>query len=100
MPLDADDIRAALLAKGMVRDATHHEMFRKEIGGVTTLITRLSWRGRHHQVSDNVASAMARQLCLRLAEFRALVSCDLTEARWEGLVSERCSDGRNPSIGR
>lgn len=96
MPLDAREIRKALLAKGMVQDPNHHEMFRKDVDGVATLVTRLSWAGKKHQVPDHLASSMAAQACLQLAEFKRLVSCELTEGRWDALVRERCADGNNP----
>lgn len=99
MPFDADQIRAALLSKGMVRDPNHHEMFRKEIKGTTMIVTRLSWKGRRHQVPDHLAAAMARQTCLQLAEFKKLISCELTEHVWDRLIVERCVGGRNPFAG-
>lgn len=93
MPFDADDVRAALLAKGMTRDPNHHEMFRKEIKGVTTIVTRLSWKGRRHQIPDHLASAMARQTCRQLGEFKKLISCVLSGAEWDRLIVERCAGG-------
>lgn len=98
--LDASDIRDALLAKGMTQDSGDHEMFRKELEGVTTLVTKLSHRGRSHDVPDSLASAMAKQTCLQLAEFKDLVSCHLTEEGWDKKIRERCVGGQNPFMRR
>ena len=93
--LAADDIRRALLAKGMVQDAGDHEMFRKTLDVTTTLITKISWRGRRHDVAVGVVSAMAKQTCLQLAEFKDLIDCVLSEEQWDTRIRERCFDGRN-----
>lgn len=38
----ATTVASALEAKGMERDESHHHMFRKQVGGVTMLVTRIS----------------------------------------------------------
>jgi hypothetical protein len=92
----AVDIEQALLAKGMERDENHHSMFRKTIGGVTHLVTRVSHGAR--EIDDGLGKLMANQCCLQLREFWNLVDCPLSERDWDVLVRERCRDGRNPFL--
>lgn len=89
-------VEQALLDKGMERDEGHHKMFRKQIEGVTHLITRISHGSK--EINDGLGRLMGNQLCLRLKEFWDLVDCPLTEEEWEQLVRERCVDGRNPFL--
>jgi len=91
------EIQDALIAKGMVQDDSHHHMFRKDVDGVTTLVTRTSHNMK--TVGDKLAKRMANQCCLTLGEFWDLVDCPLSEAEWDQLVAERCIDGRNPFMG-
>jgi hypothetical protein len=91
-------VDAALLAKGMEREASHHWMYRKTIVGVTHLVTRISHGER--EINDFLAKRMANQLCLQLREFWELVDCPLSEADWDDIVQDRCADGRNPFLGR
>jgi hypothetical protein len=88
----------ALLEKGMERDENHHHMFRKTVGGVTHLVTRISHDQR--EIDDGLGHLMANQLCLRLREFWRLVDCPLGEAEWDRLITERCAGGRNPFLRR
>lgn len=90
----AKKVALALEAKGMEREEGHHHMFRKQVDGVTTLVTRISHDSK--EIGDGIGLLMGRQLCLRLKEFWALVDCPLTEERWDAIVTERCNDGRNP----
>lgn len=94
----AGEVAKALEEKGMERDETHHHMFRKEIDGVTALVTRISHSG--DDIDDGLGKMMGNQLCLQLKEFWNLVDCPLSEEEWEALVVERCSGGRNPFLGR
>ena len=98
MPRRASDVENALLAKGMERDENHHHMYRKQIEGVTQLVTRVSHGSR--EINDSLGKLMANQLCLQLREFWDLIECPLDETEWERLVRERCVDGRNPFLGR
>ena len=90
-------VQKALCDKGMERDESHHHMFRKSFEGVPHLVTRTSHSGR--EIDDRLAQKMAKQLCLQLGEFWALVDCDLSEQGWDALVRERWSEGRNPFFG-
>ena len=90
-------VARALLDKGMEHDS-HHHMFRKTLGGVTHLVTRLSHSGG--DVNDRLGKLMANQLCLQLREFWELVDCSLSEDAWDALIRERCVGGRNPFLGR
>ena len=92
----ASDVEDALEAKGMVRDENHHHMFRRELDGVTTLVTRVSHNSK--EIDDGLGGLMGNQLCLRLKEFWELVDCPLTQERWDQLVAERCPNGRNPFL--
>jgi hypothetical protein len=92
------DVEQALLDKGMERDEGHHTMFRKQIEGVTQLVTRISHSSK--EINDGLARLMGNQLCLQLKEFWDLVDCPLTQEEWERLVRERCVDGRNPFLFR
>lgn len=94
----AGDVEQALLDKGMERDDSHHHMFRKSVGGVTHLVTRISHGAR--EINDGLAKLMANQCCLQLREFWDLVDCPLDEDGWDALVAERCAGGRNPFLGR
>lgn len=78
----------------MTRDENHHTMYRKDLDGVTTLVTRISHGSRF--IGDHLASLMANQCALRLKEFWELVDCSLTAEQWDVLVAERCDGGRNP----
>ena len=91
-------VEQALVAKGMERDETHHSMFRKTVGGVTHLVTRISHSAR--EIDDGLGKLMANQCCLQLREFWNLVDCPLSEEQWDALVAGRCADGRNPFLRR
>jgi len=89
-------VEQALVAKGMERDETHHLMFRKTIGGVTHLVTRISHSAR--EIDDGLGKLMANQCCLQLREFWDLVDCPMTAEEWYIKVAERCAEGRNPFL--
>jgi len=91
-------VKAALLAKGMIPDENHHLMLRKKVEGVTTLVTRMSRDDR--EIRGDLVGLMARQCCLRPAEFWDLIDCPLGEEQWDELIKKRCADGRNPYIGQ
>ncbi len=82
----------------MELDESHHHMYRKNLEGVTHLVTRVSHSSR--DIDDGLAKLMASQLCLKLGEFWDLVDCDLSEEVRDALVRGRCSEGRNPFLGR
>jgi len=94
----AATVALALEAKGMERTESHHHMFRKQVGGVTTLVTRISHSVR--DIDDGLGRLMGKQLCLNLREFWELVECPLTEQQWDALVADRCQDGLNPFLVR
>jgi hypothetical protein len=71
-------------------------MFRRKIDGVTTLVTRVSHG--ESEIGPNLATAMAHQCALRLAEFERLVDCALSSDEWDAIVRERCASGRNPFL--
>lgn len=71
-------------------------MFRKQVNGVTTVVTRLSHGAR--EVDEGIGLLMGKQLCLRLKEFWSLVDCPLSEEAWDKLIADRCKDGRNPFL--
>lgn len=91
-------VEQALIDKGMQQDENHHHMYRKTIDGVTTLVTRMS-HGKA-EVDDALGKLMANQCCLQLQEFWNLVDCPMDEEEWDAKVQERCSEGRNPFLGR
>lgn len=91
-------VEAALLAKGMERDETHHHMFRKTVDDATHLVTRISHNAR--EIDDGLGHLMANQLCLQLREFWELVDCPLSEGDWDDIVRNRCAEGRNPFLWR
>jgi hypothetical protein len=82
----------------MVPYDSHHRMFKKTVDGVTTLVTRISHSSQ--EIRGDLASLMARQCCLQVAEFWQLVECPLSQEKWDEKVKERCAGGRNPFIGR
>ncbi len=90
-------VRDSLLAKGMTQDQNHHQMYRKRVDGVTTLVTRISHGAT--EIDDHNGIKMAKQCVLHLGEFWDLVDCPLDEAGWDQKVRDRCPDGRNPFIG-
>src|SRR5919199_3763053 len=97
-PRPAQEVRQALLAKGMAQDENHHEMYRKTVEGVTHLVTRISHNAR--QIDDGLGTFMAHQCCLRLREFWSLVDCPMSEEHWNNLIRDCCSGGRNPFLRR
>lgn len=94
----AADVHAALCAKGMEPHEGHHHMLIKKLDGVATVVTRISHGAR--DINTSLASRMAKQCYLQLAEFWDLVDCPLTEDQWNDLIAQRTVDGRNPFIGR
>ncbi len=98
MTRSASIVEQALLDKGMDRDENHHHMFRKTVGGVTHLVTRVSHGS--NEIGDSLGKLMGNQLCLQLREFWDLVDCPLSEDEWMQLVRARCVDGRNPFLRR
>jgi hypothetical protein len=98
MPRPASVVEAALEAKGMERDEKHHHMFRKQVDGVTKLVTRVSHNSP--EINDDLGKRMGNQLCLQLREFWDLIDCPLSESEWEAIVEERCVGGRNPFLNR
>ena len=82
----------------MVEDENHHHMYRKTLGGITTLVTRMSHAG--NEIGDDLAKRMANQLCLQLREFWRLIDCPLSEKEWDELIRERCAGGANPFFER
>jgi hypothetical protein len=98
VPRSVSDVAEALLDKGMVRDESHHHMYRKTLEGVTHLVTRISHSAK--EIDDHLGKLMANQLCLQLAEFWRLVDCPMSEDEWDKLIRERCAQGRNPFLGR
>lgn len=95
-PLDAADVRAALVAKGMTADESHHTMFRKLGPRGQPVITRMSHNSK--QIGDGLILLMARQCGLQRAEFVRLVECTLSAEKWDELIDERMPDGKNPFI--
>jgi len=88
----------ALRKKGMRRDRDgHHVMYRLELQGVMTLVTRISHGA--DEIDNHLAGLMARQCALRHSEFFDLVDCPLSAKDWHKLVEERCAGGRNPMLG-
>jgi hypothetical protein len=92
----ATTVASALEAKGMERDENHHHMFRKQVGGVTTLVTRISHNSK--DINDGLGRLMGKQLCLNLKEFWELIECPLSEEQWDAVVAERCEGGLNPFL--
>lgn len=90
----------ALTAKGMVPYENDHHMFKKTIGGVTTLITSTSHDDR--EIRGALATLMARQCCLKVSEFWNLVDCSLSQQQWDERVQKYVTEagGRNPFLGR
>lgn len=92
----ASIVQSALEKKGMTAQHKHHVMLRKKVDGVTMLVTRISHGVA--EINDTIASQMAKQCGLKLAEFHQLVDCTMSGEEWDRLVKERCPDGRNPYL--
>ncbi len=88
----------ALLHKGMKPDENHHTMYRKQIDGVTTLVTRISHGAT--TIDNGLGRRMGAQCGLQLREFWDLVDCTLDEAGWDAIVRQRFIGGRNPYLHR
>lgn len=84
----------------MTLDENHHHMYRKQLGGVTTVVTRMSQGAKIKDIGPALGKRMANQCYLTLAEFWRLVDCPLDETEWNRLVRERSVDGRNPFLGQ
>jgi hypothetical protein len=55
-------VASALEAKGMERDEKHQHMFRKQVDGVTTLVTRISHNAR--EINDGLGALMGKTTLL------------------------------------
>lgn len=82
----------------MVRDESHHHMYRKTVEGVTHMVTKISHSG--NQINASLGKRMAAQCVLQLQEFWQLVDCTLSQEAWDDLVRERCVNGKNPFMQR
>ena len=90
----AAQVAAALLAKGMTATNSHHTMFKMDVEGVTTVVTRMSHANK--PINDSLARLMGKQCYLQLREFWDLVDCPLSADDWVALIKDRIQDGRNP----
>ena len=85
-------VESALEAKGFRRRESHHSYFvyHTEEGKKTPVQTKTSHGKGSADIPNNLVGRMARQCKLRVAHFRALVDCPLSQAEYEALLT---SDG-------
>jgi hypothetical protein len=87
-PAPTSDLRAAFLAKGFLRDNTHHEMYWFHFQGRKTSVrTRISHGMSEYD--DNLLGLVAKQVGLTRAELDQLVACPLTSAAYGALLLQR-----------
>jgi hypothetical protein len=81
-------MRAAFLAKGIVSDETHHEMFWLVIGGKKTSIrTRISHGSKEY--GNQLLTLMSRQIGLKISELYRLVDCPMDGEKLKALLVGR-----------
>ena len=82
-------VESALTAKGFRRRESHHSYFVYYTeGGIKTPVrTKTSHGSGGADIPDNLIGRMAKQCKLRTAEFRALVDCPLSRAKYETLLT-------------
>ena len=85
-------VESALEAKGFRRRENHHSYFvyYTEEGAKTPVWTKTSHGKGSADIPNSLVGRMARQCKLRMADFRALVDCSLSQAEYEALLT---SDG-------
>ena len=81
----------ALKAKGFRRRESHHSYFvyYTEEGIKTPVQTKTSHGKGSADIPNKLVGRMARQCKLRTAEFRALVDCPLSQAKYEELLTKK-----------
>ena len=82
-------VESALEAKGFHRREGDHSYFvyYTEEGKKTPVWTKTSHGKGGADIPNNLVGRMARQCKLRVADFRALVDCSLSQAGYEALLT-------------
>lgn len=78
MPLSRAETERALAAKlGLRLDRRDHRIYRLYVGDRYVLRTMVSTGTKHRTLGDSLVAAMARQLRVSVADFRAIVGCTI-----------------------
>ena len=82
-------VESALEAKGFRRHESHHSYFvyYTEEGEKTPVRTKTSHGKGGADIPNELVGRMARQCKIRVADFRALVDCSLSQAGYEALLT-------------
>jgi len=80
-------VQASLVRKGMILKKGHHKIFRLEIDGVTTVITRISHG--ENELGDTLLAEMAKQVKLNKKQFLDLIECPLSQAEWIEIIKSK-----------
>ena len=88
--MDYREFRKVLLSKGEATENRrgHHVFFLIEVDGKEHRATKFS-HSADGQISDDIFSAMARQMRLRSKELRDFVDCVVTREQWIDLWRQR-----------
>jgi len=87
-PLKAKEVHKNLCKKGFTKqDGDHHQFRLWHNGKKTSVFTMTSHNSQ--EIGDELQSLMARQLHLRKNEFVALVTCEISKAKYIQSLIER-----------
>jgi hypothetical protein len=88
--LDYRELHSALISKGQTTEnrSSNHVFYIVEIGGKLYRATKVS-HGAHGQISDELMSAIAREMHLKAKELREFVGCSISRKQWLDLWRER-----------
>jgi len=79
MPVDRDDIRKQLLAKGFRESSGDHQFYTLWVGGKKTQIsTKLSHGSKYKTYDDSLLGLVCRQLAISKKDLLAFIECKLS----------------------
>ena len=88
MQIDRNEIESSLVAKGFVREDSHHRYFYHEIEGKRTGISTHTSHGSHYKTCrDNLLKQMKRQLWLdTLTQVVDLFKCPMSGKNYNDIL--------------
>lgn len=89
MPKDKREVESGLETKGFRRtEGDHHYFVYWSVDGKKARAMTKTSHGRHHDISDELLSQMARQCGITKSNFLKLVDCPLTRESYEALLRQ------------
>jgi predicted RNA binding protein YcfA (HicA-like mRNA interferase family) len=90
MPMQRDDIEAALLRKGFQQNNTDHSYFHfyDKNGKKTIVNTKTSGGSKYKTLGPPLVSKMASQCKLTKPQFQELVECTLSHEKYEEILGK------------